>query len=526
MAGNSVPLTDERTVTIQARYGKMTFWAWDSVIGRSLQVYGEWAQNEIALMSLFLEEGAVAVDAGANIGTHALAFAHHVGSSGRVFAFEPQPDLFELLCRNLQDNSAERVDARCAALSDRHEILYVPHLGLTGGRNSGATQLLQNPPQDQETVPVEAAPLDDLQLDRCDLIKVDVEGMEVRVLDGAESTLRRCMPVLYLECNTNDHALGIFEHLHDKPYRLYLHKAPAFNPANFFDSKDKIFGSAYETSILAIPLHRYPEFAPRLASNSLIVPIGSVEDVTAAMAEAQVIVDLRQALANAERLAFEGQAELRRYDEALAEAQRLAFEGQAEVRRYGEAVAEAQQLVVQRDEEIARLRPALAHAEGLATSSQVELRRYDEALAEAQRLVTQRDQEIAQLRPALAEAERLVVKEQTELRRYDEALAEAQRLAFEGQAEIGRYREALAEAQRIVVQRDQEIAQLRPALLEAEMLASKRNDELQAMRDSAIRLENERLILEERLGAIQSSLAWRMISPFWKFPASPGRHRS
>ena len=419
----------------------------------------------------FLGEGVVAVDAGANIGTHALAFARHVGACGRVFAFEPQSDLFQLLQQNLRDNSVECVDARCAALSDRPEILYVPYRARTGAVNSGAVQLLQNPPTDQAAIPVHAAPLDDLLLDKCDLLKADVEGMELRILEGAASTLRRCGPVLYLECNTVSHAIGIFEYLRDKSYRLYLHKSPAFNPANFFGSTEQIFGAACESSILAVPFHRDPEYAPRLSANIQIVQIGSIGDLTTAFQETSLIDDLRKALAHAERLGEERLEEIRRYDAALAE---------------------AQQLVVQRDGAIDDLRKALAHAERLGEERLEEIRRYDAALAEAQQLVFQLDGAIDDLRKALAHAERLGDERLEEIRRYDAALAEAQGL---------------------VVQRDHAIDQLRRELTNAEQLTSQRNGELESSREHVTRLEGERLELMQRLGAIEGSFAWRVSKP-------------
>ncbi len=401
MIGKPCSSADQPLVTLQARYGTMTFLSGDQVIGRSLGVYGEWAQNEIALLCTFLEEGSVAVDAGANIGTHTLAFARHVGVTGRVFAFEPQPDLYQLLRQNLQDNSVTCVEARCAALSDCREVLYIPCRTATTGANPGATQLLQAPLKDQDAIPVDASPLDDLHLERCNLIKADVEGMELRILRGAESTLGRCMPVLYLECNTISHAVSIFEFLRDKSYRVYLHKAPAFNPGNFFGSEEKIFGAACETSILAIPLQKGAEYV-RLSADIHIVPIGSIDDLAFAFAETQLIFDLRQALAHAEQIAFEKQAEILRHDHALAE---------------------AQQLVAQRDREIDQLRQALAHVEEIAVERQAEILRHDQALAEAQRLAAQRDREIDQLRQALAQADEIGIERQAEILQYGETLA-------------------------------------------------------------------------------------------------------
>jgi len=75
---------------VDSRYGSLRVIDTDFIISRSLTLYGEWAQGEIDLLSLFISSGDVVIDAGSFIGTHALAFAAIVGTSGRVLAFEPR----------------------------------------------------------------------------------------------------------------------------------------------------------------------------------------------------------------------------------------------------------------------------------------------------------------------------------------------------------------------------------------------------------------------------------------------------
>src|SRR5207248_61552 len=82
-------LPDAVTETKVCRHGSMTFLRFDEFIGRSLSEYGEWAEQEIELLRRFLEPDAVAIDAGANVGSHVLALAASVGRTGRIYAFEP-----------------------------------------------------------------------------------------------------------------------------------------------------------------------------------------------------------------------------------------------------------------------------------------------------------------------------------------------------------------------------------------------------------------------------------------------------
>ena len=81
----------------------------DTFIGRSLEFYGEWCEFEIVLMRQLIKLGDIVIDAGANIGTHTVAFANLVGSTGIVHAFEPQGRHFMMLAGNAALNAVENV---------------------------------------------------------------------------------------------------------------------------------------------------------------------------------------------------------------------------------------------------------------------------------------------------------------------------------------------------------------------------------------------------------------------------------
>src|SRR5271166_6105200 len=74
----------------QCRHGVMAFLRSDSTIGRSLDLYGEFAESENQLLMPLLRPGDACIDVGANVGTVALALAWRVGAAGHVYAFEPQ----------------------------------------------------------------------------------------------------------------------------------------------------------------------------------------------------------------------------------------------------------------------------------------------------------------------------------------------------------------------------------------------------------------------------------------------------
>src|SRR6185436_12606766 len=123
-------------------------------------------------------------DAGANVGYTAVLEALAVGARGRVIAFEPNPHVFPILKENINRNGlSDRVRLHAAALSD------------TGGRmalsmpvelreNDGLASLYQIRPG-AHSVLVDVARLDDVFTGEAALMKVDVEGAEAHVFNGA-----------------------------------------------------------------------------------------------------------------------------------------------------------------------------------------------------------------------------------------------------------------------------------------------------------------------------------------------------
>lgn len=138
-----------------------------------------------------LKPGDWVADVGASLGDHTAAYAEAVGPAGKVFAFEPHP----LSCACLIHNMApyKQVSVWHWPLSDRPEKLL-----LHESPNVGASHLapLTEGTGQHATVSVT---LDSIALARLNYMKVDVEGMELKVFRGAEQTLRKFKPLLFVE---------------------------------------------------------------------------------------------------------------------------------------------------------------------------------------------------------------------------------------------------------------------------------------------------------------------------------------
>ena len=146
-----------------------------------------------------LAPGDTAVDVGANIGVHTLAMARAVGS-GRVVACEPSPPVLERLRANLDLNGYAHVTVAPVAVSDQPGEVSLALPG-AGESNQGTARVTREP--GGTTVNVPAVTVDSLVesegLDRVALIKVDVEGLDAAVLQGAAGTLARWRPRLVFE---------------------------------------------------------------------------------------------------------------------------------------------------------------------------------------------------------------------------------------------------------------------------------------------------------------------------------------
>lgn len=247
---------DGFNVLTDARYGRVLYNRFDIYIGRSLELYGEWSEGEISLFQQLLEPGMIAVDAGANIGTHTLALARIVGPKGAVLAFEPQRIVFQTLAANAALNSLTNVSCQQRALGDALGLVRVPPLDYAKSNNFGGLPLGEGWATGET---VEVIRIDDLNLAVCHLIKIDVEGMELEVLRGAAATIERCQPALYVEIDRAEKRDEVLRWLDAQGYVVFGHEVPLYNPANFKGNPTNVFEDIVSLNALAVPAKMAPQ---------------------------------------------------------------------------------------------------------------------------------------------------------------------------------------------------------------------------------------------------------------------------
>ncbi len=244
---------DHYNQLVTTRLGTMVVNRNDRYIGRSLIEYGEFSVAEADLLQQLINQGDYIVEAGANIGAHTLLFSYRVGETGQVWAFEPQRLVFQTLCANLALNSCQNVVAREQGLGEAAEIWMAPTPDPHRVNNFGGLALHPNAAIGE---PVQITTIDALELPRCQLIKADVEGMELAVLRGATATLERCRPILYLENDRQHQSAALLEQLLAWRYRIWWHLAPLFNPNNFRGHSVNLFTGIVSVNLLCQPAER------------------------------------------------------------------------------------------------------------------------------------------------------------------------------------------------------------------------------------------------------------------------------
>jgi FkbM family methyltransferase len=188
----------------------------------------------------------VVVEAGANIGAHTVPFAKLVGTEGRIYAFEPQRLVHQTLCGNLALNELENVYALAVAAGDRAGQVRMPVIRYGADANYGGQSLAN-----EEGEAVAMGTVDALRLERLDLLKADVEGTEELVIKGAEITLRKSRPTLYLENDRIERSESLLTRLAALGYEMWWHLPALFEPHNFRGNANNVFGAIVSLNILA-----------------------------------------------------------------------------------------------------------------------------------------------------------------------------------------------------------------------------------------------------------------------------------
>jgi FkbM family methyltransferase len=172
------------------------------------------AVDLLAIRRKHYGDGVTAIDCGANIGVHTIEWATAMTGWGSVLAVEAQERIYYALAGNIAINNCFNAIAVHAAVSSESGLLQIPNPNYFVPSSFGSLELRQRSGNEfigqaidyQNTVTIRKLMLDEYGLSRVDLIKLDVEGMELEALEGARQTIERCRPIMLIEKIKTDSA--------------------------------------------------------------------------------------------------------------------------------------------------------------------------------------------------------------------------------------------------------------------------------------------------------------------------------
>jgi FkbM family methyltransferase len=171
----------------------------DNGVEKSIFYTGTYEAGTLDIFSKILKPGDVFFDVGANIGLMTLFASKAVGVSGEVHSFEPEPDTFRILSKNIEINNAENIKLNNIALgSEQKEGLIYPNMEI----NRGASSIVKQDGSVGKKIRINTLDqyLKNVSPLNIKLIKIDIEGYELEMLKGAKHLLQtNNAPILCIE---------------------------------------------------------------------------------------------------------------------------------------------------------------------------------------------------------------------------------------------------------------------------------------------------------------------------------------
>lgn len=208
-------------ILTNSKYGPTLVPPYDEYLGKAFIVNGSYGDEEFEAWVYYINKGSTVLDIGANFGAHTFHFSN---VAGKVIAFEPQLELYRMLNGSLALQHRSNVFAMNVAVGETGGTggtINCPSMNFMLPNNFGGVSLLE-----EWSGRVSLMAIDSIGLDSCDFIKIDVEGMELQVLKGAESTIMRNRPIISVEADREDKAFELYTWLIEHKYKVKFHCPP------------------------------------------------------------------------------------------------------------------------------------------------------------------------------------------------------------------------------------------------------------------------------------------------------------
>lgn len=244
-------MKDNSVFQTEYKYGQLYAYINDLTISRSLFLYGEYSEKELTISQLYLKDNSTIVDVGANIGVHSIAYST-LSPNGKVFSFEPNPTHYEVLQANIELNNKPNITAFNLAISNTVGESFISDFDEHEGENYGTTHLAD------DGIKTTVSTLDSIIDEHVDLIKIDTEGYEPHVIDGAKNLIEKYMPTIILEFHHLENQPAMIKTLFDHGYDCYWLPVRNFEVHNYKTNPVNLFASSGVINILAISKDKTP----------------------------------------------------------------------------------------------------------------------------------------------------------------------------------------------------------------------------------------------------------------------------
>ena len=166
-------------------------------------IFGSHEVHLQEILKKYITKDAIVFDVGSNMGYVSIAMSKLVGNKGKVFAFEAIPDTAKRCKRQLELNNCNNVQLIDKALSDEFTKVEF-RIPDRGDAHSMASMVWHKNVKDVKCIEIDTIVID-LEEQFKDLspsfLKIDVEGSEGKVILGMKQLIKRCNPVIFIECS-------------------------------------------------------------------------------------------------------------------------------------------------------------------------------------------------------------------------------------------------------------------------------------------------------------------------------------
>ena len=200
---------------IETQFGNFIIDEYD-LIGNFIKNNKVWEYHLYEIYSNMITKDYYCIDAGANLGFHSIQF----GNLGKkVYAFEPQSYVYNQLCANVLFNNlnsiVETYRLGLGDKEDKQQLWNIEHEDWVGSgmHNWGGRGIIQEnyggierstKNEIREEDIIKLITLDSLNINKCDLIKVDIQGYEYNMFVGAKKLIDTFKPIIFLENSIGD----------------------------------------------------------------------------------------------------------------------------------------------------------------------------------------------------------------------------------------------------------------------------------------------------------------------------------